>query len=93
MTPNIVFHYKDIPHNLELGSLIAVDTETMGLNLYRDELCVVQISPGDGTCHVIQMDRTTYNCPNLKALLSNPKVTKLFHFARFDIAAIFHYLG
>jgi ribonuclease D len=93
MTPNIIFHYKDIPQNLELGSLIAIDTETMGLNLHRDQLCVVQISAGDGTCHIIQMDRKTYDCPNLKTLFSDPTVTKLFHFARFDIAAIFHYLG
>lgn len=93
MIQEIILHQDDIPANLDLGPLIAIDTETMGLNLHRDALCVVQLSAGDGVCHIVRMDRVSYDCPNLKALLSNPKATKLFHFARFDIAAIFHYLG
>ena len=83
----ITLHKGDLPDNLDLGSIIAVDTEAMGLNVHRDGLCVVQLSSGDGTAHVVQLDRAGgYDCPNLKALLSNPSVLKIFHFARFDVA-------
>lgn len=89
-----VQHHKgDIPANLKFGSRLAVDTETMGLRLERDPLCVVQISGGDGDAHVIQMDRSSYDAPNLKALLADEKVEKIFHFARFDLAVIKKYLG
>lgn len=83
----------DLPAGLSLGSVVAVDTEAMGLNPHRDALCVVQLSSGDGTAHVVQLDRNTYDCPNLKALLSDPNTLKLFHFARFDIAMMQRWLG
>lgn len=83
----------DLPADLSLGSVVAVDTEAMGLNPHRDALCVVQLSSGDGTAHVVQLDRNTYDCPNLKALLSDPSTLKLFHFARFDIAMMQRWLG
>ena len=89
---NITLHKNDLPSGLDFGDIIAVDTETMGLNPFRDPLCVVQLSKGDGTAHVVQMDRETFDAPNLKALLGDKKVTKIFHFARFDIAAIKQYL-
>ena len=83
----ITLHAGDLPEGLDLGPEIAVDTEAMGLNPHRDALCVVQLSSGDGTAHVVQLDRSTnYDCPNLKALMSDDKVVKVFHFARFDIA-------
>ena len=72
---------------------MAVDSETMGLRLGRDPLCVVQISAGDGDAHLVQLDRSTYDAPNLKALLTNPAVTKIFHFGRFDIAMFHLHLG
>jgi len=83
----------DLPADLSLGSVVAVDTEAMGLNPHRDALCVVQLSSGDGTAHVVQLDRNTYDCPNLKALLSDPNTLKLFHFARFDIAMMQRWPG
>jgi ribonuclease D len=76
----------DLPAGLDLGPVVAVDTETLGLSLVRDALCVVQLSAGDGDAHVVRLHRPDYDCPNLKALLSDPKVEKLFHFARFDVA-------
>ena len=86
--------YKgDLPANLELGSVVAVDTEAMGLNLHRDGLCVVQLSSGDGKAHVVQLNRETYDCPNLKALLTDPAILKIFHFARFDVAMMKQWLG
>jgi len=86
--------YKgDLPDGLDLGSTIAIDTETLGLNPLRDKLCLVQLSSGDGNAHLVQMDRSSYNAPNLKALLADPNITKIFHFARFDVAVLFHYLG
>ena len=81
----ITLYQGDLPADLKLGAVIAVDTEAMGLNPVRDALCVVQLSAGDGTAHVVQLKRD-YDCPNLKALLSDPKVLKIFHFARFDVA-------
>lgn len=85
-------HKGDLPAGLDLGSSIAVDSETMGLVPHRDRLCVVQLSSGDGDAHVVQLGRS-YEAPNLKRLLADPKVLKIFHFARFDIAAFQHWLG
>jgi ribonuclease D len=86
--------YKgDLPNGLDLGSSVAVDTETLGLVPRRDKLCLVQLSSGDGNAHLVQLDRTTYDAPNLKALFADPKVTKIFHYARFDVAVIKQYLG
>lgn len=86
--------YKgDLPEGLDLGPSVAVDTETLGLIPRRDKLCLVQLSSGDGNAHLVQLDRTNYGAPNLKALLTNPEVLKIFHFARFDVAVIKYYLG
>lgn len=85
---SIHYHKKDLPDGLDFGSSIAVDTETQGLSMVRDKLCLVQLSAGDGDAHIVQMDRQTYDCPNLKALLSDPKIEKIFHFARFDVAIL-----
>ena len=79
-------HKGDLPDGLDFGPSVAVDSETMGLRLGRDPLCVVQLSAGDGHAHLVQLDRNTYDAPNLKALLTNPAVLKIFHFGRFDIA-------
>ena len=87
-------HKGDLPAGLFDGvDSVAVDSETMGLRLGRDPLCVVQISAGDGDAHLVQLDRATYDAPNLKALLTNPGVTKIFHFGRFDIAMFHLHLG
>lgn len=85
-------HRGDLPDGLELGNNVAVDTETMGLLPGRDRLCLVQLSAGDGDCHMVQFPPAAYNAPRLKAVFSDPAVTKLFHFARFDIAVIGKYL-
>ncbi len=87
------YHKGDLPHGIDFGKCVAIDSETMGLSLVRDELCVVQLSNGNGDAHVVQLDRKTYDCPNLKALLANPNIEKLFHFGRFDIAMVKKYLG
>lgn len=90
----ITLHKGDLPAGLDLGSVVAVDTEAMGLDPHRDQLCVVQLSSGDGTAHVVQLDRKAgYNCPNLKALLADTGTLKLFHFARFDVAMMKKWLG
>ena len=89
---SITLHRGDIPADLTFGDAVAVDTETMGLSLVRDRLCVVQLSCGDGTAHVVQLTRD-YDCPNLKRLLADPAVLKIFHFARFDLAMIRRSLG
>lgn len=89
----ITLHQGDLPSGLDFGSSIAVDTETMGLNPNRDRLCLVQLSAGDGTAHIVQLAKDEYDAPNLKAVLANPKITKLFHYARFDIAVIRKYMG
>ncbi|MBL6929325.1 MAG: ribonuclease D [Rhodospirillales bacterium] len=78
---------------MDFGASVAVDSETMGLNPHRDRLCVVQLSAGDGVCHLVHFPEPQYDAPNLKALLADASVTKLFHFARFDVAAIRKYLG
>ncbi|NNE57038.1 MAG: ribonuclease D [Hellea sp.] len=86
-------HKHDLPPNLDFGKSVAIDTETQGLSLVRDKLCLVQLSSGDGDAHIVQMNRDTYDCPNLKTLLSNEAVTKIFHFARFDVAIVQRDLG
>jgi ribonuclease D len=88
----ITLHKGDLPKNLDFGPIVAIDTEAMGLNPLRDHLTLVQLSSGDGTAHLVQLGRD-FNCPNLKALLTDPKVIKLFHFARFDVAMIKRWLG
>ena len=88
----ITLHQNDIPADLDLGDSIAVDTETMGLNPVRDRLCVVQLSSGDGTAHLVQFDGKDYSAPNLKKLLGDPKVLKIMHFGRFDIATMWMYM-
>ena len=89
----ITLHKGDLPDGLTFGSSVAVDTETLGLNPHRDPLCLVQLSAGDGDAHLVQLDRGTYNAPNLRALMGNPQVEKIFHFARFDVAMMQKYLG
>ena len=86
-------HKGDLPDGIDFGASVAVDSETMGLRLGRDGLCVVQLSAGDGHAHLVQLDRATYDAPNLKALMTNPDVLKIFHFGRFDIAMFLHHLG
>jgi ribonuclease D len=86
-------HRGDLPAGLDLGPVIAIDSETMGLNPHRDRLCVVQLSSGNGDAHLVQFARGRYVAPNLTALLADPNRLKLFHFARFDIAVMRHYLG
>ena len=86
-------HKGDLPPGLDFGPSVAVDSETMGLNPFRDQLCVVQLSSGDGNAHLVQLDRRSYDAPNLKALLQDPKTQKIFHFARFDVAAFQQWLG
>ena len=89
----IKLHKGDLPDGLDLGPLVAIDTETLGLNPHRDRLCLAQLSAGDGTCHAVQFAAGAYAAPNLKKLLADPKVVKLFHFARFDVAVFRQYLG
>ena len=86
-------HRGDIPAGVDFGDSVAVDTETQGLNLQRDRLCVVQLSAGDGVCHLVQMPADDFSAPNLKALMTDPAVTKIFHFARFDVAIMKRWLG
>jgi len=86
--------YKnDLPDGLNLGPVVAIDCETMGLNPHRDRLCVVQLSGGDGHAHIVQIEKGQTQAPNLAAMLENPDVLKLFHFGRFDIAAMFNAFG
>jgi ribonuclease D len=87
------FHKGDLPAGLSFPLGAAVDTETLGLSLVRDPLCVVQLSAGDGHAHVVQLDRPAYDCPNLKAVLADPGVEKILHFARFDVAMVKKHLG
>ena len=89
----IHFHEGDLPDDLDLGPVVAIDSETMGLRFRRDPLCVVQLSAGDGEAHVLRLNRPDYDCPNLKRLLADPAVLKLFHFGRFDIAMFQLHLG
>ncbi len=89
----IKLHKGDLPDGLDLGPVVAIDTETLGLNPHRDRLCLAQLSAGDDVCHAVQFAPGEYDAPNLKRLLGNPSVTKLFHFARFDVAVFKRYLG
>jgi ribonuclease D len=86
-------HRGDLPEGLLFGDSVAVDSEAMGLNPHRDRLCLVQLSRGDGDAHLVQFAAGCYDAPNLKRLLVDPQIVKLFHFARFDIAILYHYLG
>jgi ribonuclease D len=86
--------YKnDLPDGLDLGRSVAIDTETLGLNPFRDRLCLAQLSAGDGICHAVQFEPGRYEAPNLKRLLADPRTLKLFHFARFDVAMFKRWLG
>ncbi len=89
----IHLHKGDLPENISFGKSVAVDTETQGLSMVRDKLCLVQLSAGDGDAHIVQVDRSSYDCPNLKALMSDTDVEKIFHFARFDVAVMKRDLG
>ena len=86
-------HRGDLPDLARYTGAVAIDTETMGLNPHRDRLCVVQLSPGDGSADVVQIPKGHTDAPNLKALLANPAVTKIFHFARFDVAVLYQTFG
>ena len=92
MSINIQLHKNDLPDDLKLSNIIAVDGEFMGLNFRRDPLCLVQISNGNSDAHIIQFDRTKYNAPNLVNVLSSDKITKIFHYGRADLAHIKYYL-
>ncbi|WP_288938590.1 ribonuclease D [uncultured Roseovarius sp.] len=86
--------YKnDLPADLDLGPVVAIDCETMGLNPHRDRLCVIQMSGGDGNAHLVRIEKGQHEAPNLAAMLENPDVLKLFHFGRFDIAAMYNAFG
>ena len=92
MSVDIRLHKNDLPDDLDLGNLIAVDGEFMGLNVRRDPLCLIQISSGNSDAHIIQFDRKNYNAPNLSKLLADESTTKIFHYGRADMAHIKHYL-
>ena len=89
---SITLHIDDLPDDLDFGNSVAVDSETMGLKLRRDRLCLIQLSSGDGNAHLVHFRSGSYAAPNLKRLLTDPGVTKIFHYARFDLAAIKLYL-
>ena len=93
MNIDIKLHKNDLPEDLNLGNVIAVDGEFMGLNVKRDPLCLIQISSGNSDAHIIQLDRSSYNAPNLNKILSNDKVIKIFHYGRADMAHIKYYLN
>ena len=89
----IHLYHDDLPDGLAFGKQVAIDTETMGLKLTRDRLCLVQLSSGDGTAHLVQISANPKPCPNLKALLADPNIVKLFHFGRFDLAVLMRDIG
>lgn len=89
----VYLHEGDLPDGLDLGPVVAIDSETMGLRFRRDPLCVVQLSSGDGDAHVVRLNRPAYDCPNLKRVLTDPQVLKLFHYGRFDIGMFQLHLG
>ena len=89
----IKLHHGDLPDGLDLGPIVAIDTETLGLNPLRDRLCLVQMSAGDDVCHAVQFASADIHAPNLMRMLSDPSVLKLFHFARFDLATLRRYVG
>ncbi len=86
-------YQNDLPDGLDMGPIVAIDCETMGLNPHRDRLCLIQMSGGDGNTHIVQVAKGQTEAPNLCAMLENPDVLKLFHFGRFDIAAMYHAFG
>ena len=92
MNIDIKLHKNDLPEDLDLGNIIAVDGEFMGLNVKRDPLCLIQISSGNSDAHIIQLDRSNYNAPNLNKILADKKITKIFHYGRADMAHIKYYL-
>ena len=92
MNIDIKLHKIDLPENLDLGNIVAVDAEFMGLNVKRDPLCLIQVSSGNSDAHIVQFDRKTYNAPNLIKLLTSKNITKIFHFGRADLGHIKHYL-
>jgi ribonuclease D len=89
----IKLYQGDLPDGLDLGPIVAIDTETLGLNPFRDRLCLAQLSSGDGVCHAVQFAQREYAAPNLKKLLTDPGTTKLFHYARFDITMFRRHVG
>jgi len=89
----IRLHRGDLPADISFGSAVAIDTETLGLNPHRDRLCLVQLSAGDGNAELVQIPQGPVHAPNLARLMADPAVTKIFHFARFDLAVLFHALG
>ena len=93
MSNNIQLHKNDLPDDLNLGNILAIDGEFMGLNVRRDPLCLIQISSGNSDAHIVQFDRKNYNAPNLVKLLSDESITKIFHYGRADIAHIKYYLN
>jgi ribonuclease D len=93
MSPTIKLHRNDLPANVSFGGLVAIDTETLGLKPHRDRLCLVQLSAGDNSAHLVQLDGKDWSAPRLKALLTDKGVLKIFHFARFDMGVIARYLG
>ena len=93
MNIDINLHKNDLPDGLNLGNIIAVDGEFMGLDVRRDPLCLLQISSGNSDAHIVQLDRENYNAPNLAKLFTNEKITKIFHYGRADIAHIKYYLN
>ena len=92
MIIDIKLHKNDLPDDLHLGNVLAIDGEFMGLNIRRDPLCLIQISSGNSDAHIIQLDRSSYNAPNLKKILNDESITKIFHYGRADMAHIKHYL-
>ena len=92
MSIDIKLHKNDLPDDLDLGNIIAVDGEFMGLNVRRDPLCLIQVSSGNSDAHIIQLDRSKYEAPNLSKILNNNDITKIFHYGRADIAHIKYYL-
>lgn len=90
---DVHLHQGDLPKDLSFSGAVAVDTETLGLRPARDKLCLVQLSAGDGSAHIVQLDRARYDAPNLKAVLSDRALLKIYHYARFDVAVIAQYLG
>ena len=92
MSNKIQLHKNDLPDDLELGNIIAIDGEFMGLNVRRDRLCLIQLSSGNSDAHIVQFDRDSYNAPNLVNLLNDEKIIKIFHFGRADMAHIKYYL-
>src|SRR5882672_12628757 len=90
---SIHLHRGDLPPDVAFSGVVAIDTEAMGLHPHRDRLCLVQLSAGDGVCHLVQLAPGEYAAPRLRAMLADPAVLKLFHFGRFDIAVLHHYLG